>query len=75
LDKVIGPVLPGDVFLLCTDGVWKSLAADDLAALLQNDADTPMADRLVAAALERDASDNVTAVAVTVLDPADCDPI
>jgi serine/threonine protein phosphatase PrpC len=63
LDKVAGDILAGDRFLLCSDGLHKALPAPELARLLAEDA---AAAPLVAAALGRGSSDNVTAVVVEV---------
>ena len=67
LDKMTDPLRPGDRFLLCSDGLFKTVAEADLAALMAEDGDA-VAERLVAAALEREADDNVTAVTVEVLE-------
>ncbi|MBS0561956.1 MAG: serine/threonine-protein phosphatase [Proteobacteria bacterium] len=65
LDEAAGEILAGDRFLLCSDGLTKALDAARIAALLAGTGDgASPAERLVAAALERGASDNVTAVAV-----------
>lgn len=65
LDKYSARLRSGDRFLLCSDGLWKTLAPDELARLLTA-ADPSPADRLLQAALERRADDNVTAVTVEV---------
>jgi protein phosphatase/serine/threonine-protein phosphatase Stp1 len=62
LDKVTGRLLPGDRFLLCSDGVWKTLTPGDLLGLLDSDAG---AQPVLSAALRRAARDNVTAVTVS----------
>lgn len=62
LDKVTGTGLPGDRYLLCSDGLSKTLPEAEIAALLAAPDDTPPAQRLMTAALAREASDNVTAV-------------
>ena len=59
-----GPAYAGDRFLLCSDGLCKTLADDEIAALLA--AEQP-ADRLIEAALEHHGRDDITAVAVEVL--------
>jgi protein phosphatase/serine/threonine-protein phosphatase Stp1 len=64
MDKKTDHVLPGDRFLLCSDGLSKTLPASEIAALLAVPDAALAPDLLVAAALARDASDNVTAVAV-----------
>jgi protein phosphatase/serine/threonine-protein phosphatase Stp1 len=61
LDKVSGPLHAGDVFLLCSDGLFKEIAEAEIAALL-GAGQGPEA--LLAEALRRGARDNVTAVAV-----------
>ena len=61
LDKVTGLAQAGDRYLLCSDGLTKTL--DDAAILGLLSGDDP-AQHLVAAALDRRASDNVTAVVV-----------
>lgn len=61
LDKVTGPVEPGDRFLLCSDGLCKTL---DRATLAHLTIEPEPAERLVAAALAAGVRDNVTAVVV-----------
>src|SRR5579863_8835202 len=63
LDKVSDRLLPGDRFLLCSDGLCKTLTDDELASLLgQINGAPPQA--LIDAALAANVSDNVTAVTV-----------
>jgi protein phosphatase/serine/threonine-protein phosphatase Stp1 len=64
LDKVSSRLLPGDRFLLCSDGLCKTVPEGMLAELL---ATSLPSDRLIDAALAHQARDNVTAVAVEVL--------
>jgi serine/threonine protein phosphatase Stp1 len=63
LDKVTDRPLPGDRFLLCSDGLFKALPDPELAGILAAE-DDPPAERLLRAALAQRADDNVTAVAV-----------
>lgn len=65
LDKITDRLLPGDRFLLCSDGLCKTLP-DPLTAQLLADPDGP-ADRLIQATLEHRGRDNVTAVVIDVL--------
>ncbi|MEJ0018304.1 MAG: protein phosphatase 2C domain-containing protein [Acetobacteraceae bacterium] len=63
LDKVSDRLVPGDRFLLCSDGLCKTLPESELASLLGTlDGTPPQA--LVDAALAAKVSDNVTAVTV-----------
>ncbi len=64
LDKVSGRIQIGDRFLLCSDGLCKTVPEQELAILLSEDANVSPPDSLVAAALALNATDNVTAVAV-----------
>lgn len=64
LDKVTGQVLPGDVFLLMSDGITKALEPDVLAETLVAAEGQALADALIALAMTRGSTDNVTAVVV-----------
>lgn len=70
LDKATGELRAGDRFLLCSDGLTKTLSEGDIAALLAS-AGEDAAQRLVEAAVAREASDNVTAVVLDVLGDED----
>jgi protein phosphatase/serine/threonine-protein phosphatase Stp1 len=71
LDKTIGAVEAGDIFLLCSDGLNKAVQDSEIASLLVRD---DPATALISAALARNARDNVTALVVRVagdaVDPA-----
>jgi serine/threonine protein phosphatase Stp1 len=69
LDKMTDQLQPGERILLCTDGLTKTVPEAVIAAVLADAGDDP-ARRLVAAALERQASDNVTAVVIEARDTA-----
>ncbi len=66
LDKVSGRLQPGDRFLLCSDGLCKTLPESELASLLAAPDGVPPTDVMIAAALARHVNDNVTAVVVEV---------
>ncbi|MCI2416706.1 protein phosphatase 2C domain-containing protein [Saccharopolyspora sp. K220] len=57
----------GDRLLLCTDGLFKALSADDVKAVLAARAEPQeSADELVKSAVERGSEDNVTAMVIDV---------
>ncbi len=66
LDKVSGRLQQGDRFLLCSDGLCKTVPFQQLADLLRSDNGVPPAQSMIAAALALDVTDNVTAVAIEV---------
>jgi serine/threonine-protein phosphatase Stp1 len=66
LDKVIGQAEPGDRFLLCSDGLSKTLSTAEIASLLAAPEGVPPPEMLIAAALAYGVNDNVTAVVVEV---------
>lgn len=67
LDKVTGQLLSGDRFLLCSDGLCKTLDEAEIGAALTGDAEEPAPEQLIRAALERQVGDNVTAVEIEVV--------
>jgi serine/threonine-protein phosphatase Stp1 len=66
LDKVIGTAEPGDRFLLCSDGLSKTLSTAEITSLLGAPQGVPPPELLIAAALAHQVNDNVTAVVVEV---------
>jgi protein phosphatase/serine/threonine-protein phosphatase Stp1 len=66
LDKVIGQAEPGDRFLLCSDGLSKTLSEAEISSLLAAPDGVPPPELLIAAALAHRVNDNVTAVVVEV---------
>jgi serine/threonine protein phosphatase Stp1 len=66
LDKTTDALRPGERFLLCSDGLTKTIPEAEIAAVLGGAGDAAM--KLVEAALERRARDNVTVVVIDVED-------
>ncbi len=67
-DTATRPIVAGDVFLLCSDGVTDPLDDERLAELLES-TDTPdLAERLVREAVAAGGEDNITAVCVRVVE-------
>lgn len=64
LDKTTDELRPGERFLLCSDGLTKTIPEPEIAALLSRGGN--VAARLIEVALERQARDNVTVVIVDV---------
>jgi serine/threonine-protein phosphatase Stp1 len=64
LDKVSGRIQAGDRFLLCSDGLCKTVPEGELAGLLGDTVSGSPPQILIDAALALNATDNVTAVAV-----------
>jgi serine/threonine protein phosphatase PrpC len=67
------PPLPGDCFVLCSDGLWESVEPGDIAASVASDDVEGACRELVALALERDGHDNVSVV-VLALRPVESTP-
>jgi protein phosphatase len=65
---------PGDVFLICSDGLTEGLYDHQITDLLRapDAPDKPgnLAERLVDASLEKDGRDNTTALVIRVANPA-----
>lgn len=64
-DTVSGDVLPGDRFLICSDGLSGLVEAADIARMLHQ-APAAAVDTLIAAALDAGGTDNVTVVAIAL---------
>lgn len=62
LDMELFELRAGDLYLLCSDGLYKELADEEIMHTLNND--VRALDRLIMFTLERGARDNVTIVAV-----------
>ena len=65
-EKITGALAPGDRFLLCSDGITKALSDAELATLLLARDARDLARSIVQAALDRDATDNLTAITVAL---------
>lgn len=66
LDKVSGRLQPGDKFLLCSDGLCKTVSFPRLAELMAENDGPSIPHSMIAEALALHVTDNVTAVAIEV---------
>jgi serine/threonine-protein phosphatase Stp1 len=62
VDVVADEVEPGDLFLLCSDGLTGQVAEDEIAAILRRNGHDEAVRKLIALTLERGAPDNVTVI-------------
>jgi protein phosphatase len=56
--------VPGDILVLCSDGLCRALADPDIAAILRDHPVEAAADRLIESAVSRKAKDNVSVVVI-----------
>jgi len=66
VDTLVTDLIPGDLYLLCSDGLHGYLADDELPALLAQEPRAQLSDQLVDLANTRGGKDNITAIAVSV---------
>lgn len=69
VDVVEDEIEPGDIFLLCSDGLSGPVSAEVIAATLTGQDPTTATRRLIEATLAHGAPDNVTIVTVAVHEP------
>jgi PPM family protein phosphatase len=60
-------IVAGDIFVLCTDGVWEPLADSDIAQIAASYPPEEACRRLVELGLDRQSTDNVSAQVVRVV--------
>ena len=71
LDLHQGPIVKGDIFVICSDGLTNMVADHEIAAIISQPDLTAAADQLIELTLERGAKDNVTVVLVRAVDGFD----
>jgi serine/threonine protein phosphatase Stp1 len=67
-DEIAGDIRTGDRFLICSDGISKTLSHAELANCLLSEDIEVILERLLTSALAKDADDNITAVVLEVID-------
>jgi serine/threonine protein phosphatase PrpC len=74
IDIVLGKPQPGDVYLLCSDGLSKMVTDADIETMLRtSEAPSVAVEALIKAANDHGGKDNVTVIVVRVDDPAKSD--
>ena len=69
LDRAEGEIQPGDIFLLCSDGLHGVVGDEAIAEHFSRDAPDRALDKLIDLTLEKGAPDNVTGIAIWVSEP------
>jgi serine/threonine protein phosphatase PrpC len=69
IDRVEGEIQPGDIFLLCSDGLHGVVGDEAIAAHFARDAPDAALDKLIDLTLEKGAPDNVTGIAIWISEP------
>lgn len=64
LDVVHGDIESGDVYFLCSDGIYDVLEEDEIAALLAKSGKIDAMEKMISMALDLGARDNVTGIIV-----------
>ncbi|HEV2045631.1 MAG TPA: SpoIIE family protein phosphatase, partial [Chthoniobacterales bacterium] len=64
IEMKCGQLFPGDVFILCSDGLTGHVEADELQLRVVSRRTQAACDELVELALQRGGQDNVTVIAV-----------
>lgn len=66
IDEIIGKTQPGDIFLLCSDGLYNELKFNEIEVLIKQGNIADINKALMHSALIREANDNVTSVLVQI---------
>lgn len=69
LDAIVDAISPGDMFLLCSDGLHGTIDSEEIRAIMAGGTAHDAAERLIDRCLEVGAGDNVTAVVAQALEP------
>jgi serine/threonine protein phosphatase PrpC len=69
IDRVDGEIQPGDIFLLCSDGLHGVVGDEAIEGHFAREAPDEALDRLIELTLEKGAPDNVTGIAIWISEP------
>ena len=73
-DYLRHPLVAGDQFVLCSDGLWSEIEDEEIASILGDSSPAEACRELIGRALARDCHDNVTVQIVRVLEVGDALP-
>lgn len=62
VDTIREQILPADIYLLCSDGLWSEITDEDIKIAMQENDINIACEKLVGLALEAGAPDNITAI-------------
>lgn len=69
IDRVEGEIQPGDIFLLCSDGLHGVVGEEEIGSHFAREAPDRALDQLIDLTLDKGAPDNVTGIAVWISEP------
>lgn len=69
IERVEGEIQPGDIFILCSDGLHGVVGDEAIAAHFAREAPEDALDKLIDLTLEMGAPDNVTGIAIWISEP------
>jgi len=69
VDVVTDAVMSGDIFLICSDGLYGALSHAEIIYVLSNTGIENVADELISRSLANGAKDNVTAIIIRAQEP------
>ena len=69
IDRAEGEIQPGDIFLLCSDGLHGVVGDEAIGAHFAREAPDQALDELIDLTLEKGAPDNVTGIAIWISEP------
>lgn len=71
VDIFAGPVMMGDILVLCTDGLTRYLEDEEIAQYVRTRRPQQAVDEMVALANERGGKDNITVLVLQAIEPED----
>lgn len=66
LDETVGTIQPGDIFLLCSDGLYNEISFAEIENLIKSSNISETNKALIHSALIREAKDNITSILIQI---------